>query len=331
MAPNISEEIGLESSEENLEKLVAPQAGPRKYELIYSVTMSLIYVHSASAYALYLGWTRAYWSTILFTYVLYVLAQIGVCAGAHRLWSHRSFKATTPLQILLMVMHSLSYQYTAYNWARDHRLHHRYADTDADPHNSTRGFFYCHVGWLIVKKHPEVARRGKFVDFSDLNTNAVLQFQKRYAIPFIGLVGFVLPTIIPVYFWGESFNVAWHFCFLRYACNLHATFTINSLAHLWGYKPYDKNIQPTQNEIVSVVALGEGFHNYHHTYPWDYRAAELGNNVLNWTTLFIDLFAKIGWAYDLKTVPKEVVMKRAERTGDGTDLWGSKRLSKTEL
>ncbi|CAK1554448.1 unnamed protein product [Leptosia nina] len=203
-------------------------------------------------------------------------------------------------------------------------MHHRYVDTDADPHNSTRGFFYSHMGWLVVRKHPEILKRCKFIDLSDLYENPVLQFQKKYKIPFIGTMCFLMPTIVPIYFWNESFNVAWHLCILRYAVNLHATFTINSFAHLWGYRPYDKSIQPVQNEFVSLVSMGEGFHNFHHVYPWDYRAGELGNNMLNLTTLFIDLFAKIGWAYDLKTVPKDLVDKRARRTGDGTDLWGRK-------
>lgn len=74
------------------------------------------------------------------------------------------------------------------------------------------------------------------------------------------------------------------------------------------------------------MALGEGWHNYHHVFPWDYKAAELGDYKLNLTTAFIDFFAKIGWAYDLKTVSAETVRKRVERTGtnsvDESQLWG---------
>lgn len=72
-----------------------------------------------------------------------------------------------------------------------------------------------------------------------------------------------------------------------------------------------------------MLALGEGWHNYHHVFPWDYKTAELGNYSLNFTTAFIDFFAKIGWAYDLKTVSEDMIKKRVERTGDGThELWG---------
>lgn len=82
-------------------------------------------------------------------------------------------------------------------------------------------------------------------------------------------------------------------------------------------------LNPSQNVSVAAFALGEGFHNYHHVFPWDYKTAELGDYHLNYTTAFIDFFAKIGWAYDLKSVSTEIIKKRVERTGDGThNLWG---------
>lgn len=88
-----------------------------------------------------------------------------------------------------------------------------------------------------------------------------------------------------------------------------------------------RTINPSENLSVSLGALGEGWHNYHHVFPWDYKAAELGNYRTNLTTAFIDFFAKIGWAYDMKTVSNKVIQNRAERTGDGTHpsknrIWG---------
>ncbi|CAF4786528.1 unnamed protein product [Pieris macdunnoughi] len=322
MPPNTTEERCLEPTEANFEKLIAPQAAPRKFQIVYWNLLTFGYGHIAALYGLYLAFTQAMWTSIFFYCTLFVLAMIGVTAGAHRLWTHRAYKAKMPLQIILMFMNTLAFQNSAIDWVRDHRMHHRYSDTDADPHNATRGFFYSHVGWLLVKKHEEVKKRGKFIDMSDIYANPVLRFQKKYAIPFIGSVCFLLPTLVPVFCWGESLKVAWHMCLLRYITNLNATFLVNSAAHLWGTKPYDQSIKAVQNKIVSFFALGEGFHNYHHVFPWDYRTAELGNNRLNLTTLFIDFFAKIGWAYDLKTVPEEAIESRANKTGDGTDLWG---------
>lgn len=107
------------------------------------------------------------------------MAILGITAGAHRLWAHRCYKATVPLQIILIIFNSLSFQNTAIHWIRDHRLHHKYSDTDGDPHNASRGFFYSHVGWLLVKKHPEVKKRGKMIDMSDIYSNPILRFQKK--------------------------------------------------------------------------------------------------------------------------------------------------------
>lgn len=84
-----------------------------------------------------------------------------------------------------------------------------------------------------------------------------------------------------------------------------------------------RTIYSAENVGVSIMAVGEGWHNYHHVFPWDYKAAELGKYSTNITTGFIDLMAKIGWAYDLKSVSPEMVKKRVQRTGDGShELWG---------
>lgn len=85
---------------------------------------------------------------------------------------------------------------------------------------------------------------------------------------------------------------------------------------------------------VAALAFGEGWHNYHHVFPWDYKTAELGNYRLNLTTAFIDFFAKIGWAYDLKSVSVDIIEKRVKRTGDGTHAtwgWGDKDQPSEEI
>ncbi|XP_047503142.1 acyl-CoA Delta(11) desaturase-like [Pieris napi] len=323
MAPYSSKDVidvdFKDAEESKLEKLVGPQAGPWKHEIVYGNLAVFGYFHLAALYGLYLAFTAGpAWSTIIFHFVTLNFAIIGVNAGSHRLWSHKAYKAKLPLQIILIIASSLTFQYSALNWIRDHRLHHRYTDTDADPHNATRGIFFSHIGWLLVKKHPEVKRRGKFTDMRDVNANPVLRFQKKWAVPFIGSICFIIPTLIPMYFWNEGLNVAWHLSFLRYVSSLHQTFLVNSFAHFVGTRPYDKHILPTNNGSVNVLVLGEGFHNFHHAFPWDYRVSELGTLIFNPTTWIIDLFAKIGWAYDLKTASKYVIEGKAQRTGDGT-------------
>uniref|UniRef100_A0A8D8ZUK7 Acyl-CoA Delta(11) desaturase n=3 Tax=Cacopsylla melanoneura TaxID=428564 RepID=A0A8D8ZUK7_9HEMI len=127
-----------------------------------------------------------------------------------------------------------------------------------------------------------------------------------------------------MYCWDETLSNAWHVVFgLRFMTTYNCTFLINSVAHLWGNRPYDKFINPSQNLGVAIFALGEGWHNYHHVFPWDYKTAELGNYSTNITIMFIDFFAWIGWAYNLKTVSPDLVAARVKRTGDGShDVWG---------
>lgn len=88
-----------------------------------------------------------------------------------------------------------------------------------------------------------------------------------------------------------------------------------------------RNISPSENIGVAILAYGEGFHNYHHVFPYDYKTAELGDYVFNPTTALIDFFSRIGWAYSLKTVPKESILRRIAKTGDGTHKFSKTRNS----
>ncbi|KPJ16137.1 Acyl-CoA Delta(11) desaturase [Papilio machaon] len=251
----------------------------------------------------------------LWDYVTTHLSAFGVTVGAHRLWAHKAYKATLPMQVVLMLLNSLAFQSTAFEWIRDHRLHHKYSDTDADPYNASRGFFFSHIGWLLVRKHPLVLKKGKTIDMSDIYNNPVLKFQQKYAIIVIGLCCYILPTLIPMYFWSETLTNSFFTNILRHVITLHATFSVNSVAHLFGTKPYDKNIKPVQSLFVSFASNGEGYHNYHHVFPYDYRAAEFGG-WLNISKAVIDILAKFGLVYDLKMASESVITARIERTGD---------------
>lgn len=103
----------------------------------------------------------------------------GITSGAHRLWAHRAYKAKLPLRIFLCICQTIALQNHIYEWVRDHRVHHKFTETDADPHNAARGFFFSHIGWLLVKKHKDVMIKGKTVDMSDLEADPVVRFQRK--------------------------------------------------------------------------------------------------------------------------------------------------------
>ena len=122
--------------------------------------------------------------------------------------------------------------------------------------------------------------------------------------------------MVPYLLWNDSLLNSFFIGFaLRYTINLNATWCVNSLAHLMGSRPYDKNINPAQNHIVVLGAIGEGFHNFHHVFPQDYATSELGSK-LNITKWFLDACAWMGLAYDLKSISPEAIKKRRMRTGD---------------
>lgn len=220
---------------------------------------------------------------------------MGVTAGAHRLWSHRAYKARFPMRCVLMILQTIAFQNCIYEWCRDHRTHHKFSDTDADPHNSKRGFFFSHIGWLMLKKHPDVKEKGKQVDLSDLETDPVVMFQKKYYLIMMPILGFLFPMVLGRYIFGMTY---WY-CFvtvgvLRYVVSLHFTWLINSAAHMFGNRPFDEKVSATDSFAISLIACGEGWHNYHHVFPWDYKAAELGGPGNNITCWMIDQCAKIG-------------------------------------
>lgn len=181
------------------------------------------------------------WQTLVFSVALYVISGLGITAGVHRLWSHRSYKVTLKLRVLLVFLNTVADQMSIIRWARDHRVHHKYVDTNADPYNARRGFFYAHMGWIMCKKHPAVAEAGKRIDISDLTNDKVLWFQHKYFLILMPLLCFAMPTYVPAWLWNESKMNAWLVAgCLRYILFLHATWSINSFAHWYGYKPYDE-------------------------------------------------------------------------------------------
>lgn len=143
----------------------------------------------------------------------------------------------------------------------------------------------------------------------------------RFYLPSVLLFCFVIPTVVPYYAWGESMWNSFFICaLLRYCLGLHATWCVNSVAHMWGNRPYDRRISPSENLFVSFGAVGEGFHNYHHTFPSDYSTSEFGWK-LNPTTVLIDTMAKIGLVSHRKKMSYEMVYRRKQRTGDGTSTF----------
>ena len=269
-----------------------------EYEINYSNSLFVVINHIASYYAF--SYMESY-TDIFQVFLWYQICGLGVTAGLHRLWSHKSYKAKTPTKVLLMILASASNQGSIYHWSRDHRVHHKFSDTDADPHNINRGFFYSHVGWILLKTNKLTIEEGKKLDLSDLEDDKIVMLDK-YLFPYDDIFFcYILPGIYTYIYYDSFMKGLFLFGFLRWTIQSHATWCVNSVAHSFGDRPFRKDIKPAENKWISLVALGEGWHNWHHTYPYDYACSDEGI-FLRWnpTKLFIDVLGFFGQTYDHK-------------------------------
>jgi stearoyl-CoA desaturase (Delta-9 desaturase) len=226
-----------------------------KLEIVWRNVVLFLILHASAVYGFILPKKNI--STYVMGWAFGFIVAFGTTVGAHRFYTHRTFKANTKLRFMLVLFQTMAVQNSMYEWVRDHRVHHKFTDTNADPHNSKRGFFFSHIGWLMCKKHPEVKKFGGRIDMSDLEADPIVMFQHKYYLLLSLILGFVLPIWFTCYL-GEPFVTVWNGHIFRYLTGLHIVWMVNSVAHIWGTKPYDKGISPTDSYLVGIAALGEG-------------------------------------------------------------------------
>lgn len=213
---------------------------------------------------------------------------------------HRSFDAHPALKYFLAIAGAAQLQWSIMWWGRHHRAHHQYTDTDQDPYNARRGFWYAHIGWLLgLHETPWGA-----VDIADLEADPVVRWQRRY-YAYLALLGnFVVPTAVAHFGWDDWRGGLVYGSCLRLSIIHNITFLVNSLSHMpWaGWRPYSDRWTATNVPVVAVVAGGEGSHNFHHAFPTDYRAGEDEWFVFDLGRLFLDLCARLGLVWGVVRV-----------------------------
>ena len=234
--------------------------------------------------------------TIILQFFIFIISGLGITVGYHRLWCHRSFEATPLLQWILMLMSCSAGQGQSLQWCKTHRTHHRNEDLFTDPYSISKGFWFAHIGWLLQYPNEETQKEIDKTDISDLTDNTVLQFQKKYYVFLWIIISFILPLLITK-LWNETITNALFSTVIRVVISLHSTWCVNSLAHMYGDKPYNSEIRPSENLFVSLITFGEGWHNFHHTYPKDYRASS--PDKYNPSSQFIDFMKTLGLASNL--------------------------------
>ncbi|GJJ10519.1 hypothetical protein Clacol_004745 [Clathrus columnatus] len=262
--------------------------------------------------------TKLYWKTAIFSIVYYYFTGLGITAGYHRLWAHRSYNASKPLQYFLALAGSGAVQGSIKWWSRGHRAHHRYTDTDLDPYGAHHGLLWSHIGWMLIKPR----RKPGVADVSDLSRSPIVRWQHKNYTYLLILMALIVPTVVAGLGWGDWRGGFFFAGAARLVFVHHSTFCVNSLAHYLGETPFDDKHTPRDHFVTALVTIGEGYHNFHHQFPMDYR------NAIKWyqydpTKWFIIVCKKLGLASHLKSFPENEVRK-------GQLTMGLKKLRKTQ-
>jgi len=261
------------------------------------VSTTLMTVVGVPIYVMKYGVSRSEW-ILLFFYVFATLFSITV--GYHRLFAHNTFKANAFVRFFVLFFGAAAFEQSALTWASQHRTHHQFTDTDKDPHNIRYGFWYAHVGWILFWKQPKFRENVK-----DLEKSRLLMHQHDYYPQWALTAGLFLPVAIGAMtgHWLGGLLLA---VGARLVLVLHSTFFINSFAHMFGTAHYDANSSAKDNWFGALLTNGEGYHNFHHRFPNDYRN---GVYWYHWdpTKWLIWLLSLPGWVWDLRRTPEETI------------------------
>ncbi|MBV8857999.1 MAG: fatty acid desaturase [Acidobacteria bacterium] len=285
------------------ETLRANPPRPSRRGLSYAVCTQFLFMHLACLLAF---WTGVSAAAVAVCLLLYVVRMFAITAGFHRLFSHRSYRTGRPFQFALAFVGTTSYQKGPLWWSAHHRRHHLHVDTEEDLHSPVmRSVWQSHVGWFL--SHESQATDVRLIP-NLLKYRELRWLDKFYVLPPLMLAAFtfLLGLLLGRYFPGAGTSgwqmLAWGF-FVSTVLLYHGTFTVNSVAHLFGGRRFETADNSRNNLLVALITLGEGWHNNHHHYPSSERQG------LYWWEVDVSHYAlrALSWAgvvRDLRTPPK---------------------------
>jgi len=240
-------------------------------------------------------------------FVFFLLATgISITLGYHRLFSHLTFQAHPVVKIFTLLFGAAAFEGSAMGWCADHRRHHKHVDEEEDPYDISKGFWHAHIGWLLFRHGPDTP----LTWVRDLQKDRLAAWQHKHYVAIAIFMSFVLPPLIG---WMVGGPIAALGAFLiagvaRVVIVHHMTFCINSLCHWIGSRPYSGTCSARDSFLMAIFTFGEGYHNYHHEFQYDYR-----NGVKPWqfdpTKWTIWILSKVGLVRGLRTVPEERIIK----------------------
>ncbi len=241
------------------------------------------------------------WWSVILACVWMVCASLSITGGYHRLFSHSAYKASWPVRLFYLAFGASSFQNSAIKWSIDHRRHHAKVDTDKDPYNINRGFWWAHIGWVFYLD----PKGSDISEAKDLMEDPLVMFQHNYYFRFGAVIAYVIPTLLGL-LWGDPLG-AFILCgSTRLIFQYHFTFAINSYTHMFGRQPYSLANSARDSFAAAVLTMGEGYHNFHHRFQTDYR------NGIRWyhydpTKWFVWTLSKLGMTSNLRITAKEKI------------------------
>ena len=227
-------------------------------------TIGVILIHGgAIAAPLYFSWP-GFWLCVL---LVLITGQFGIGLGFHRLLAHKSFETTTMVRRLLALLGTLTLQAGPISWVTVHRIHHRHADSDKDPHSPTKSFVWAYFKWALVSD-PNFDQSLKMHWANDVIGDPVIRFLEERQDE-ICLLSFAALFGLGIVFGDVRLGwsiLLWAGC-VRIVYLWHTVFIINSIGHLWGYRNYETNDNSQNSLFVSLIAFGDGWQNNHHAFP----------------------------------------------------------------
>lgn len=253
-------------------------------------------------------WAGISWTAVAVLLLTYWIRMFAITAGYHRYFSHRTFKTSRFFQFLLGFLGTSAVQKGPLWWAAHHRHHHRHSDTEKDIHSPRKGFWWSHVGWILCDKYK--CAHMKLVH--DLQRFPELRFLERFhmiAPVSLALILFGLGATLNAYFPSLGTSgfqlLVWGF-FLSTVLLYHGTFTVNSLAHVMGRRRFETTDDSKNSFLISIITLGEGWHNNHHRFPsserqgfywWEVDVSHYMLKILSWFRIVWDLRTPPGKVY----------------------------------
>ncbi len=265
-------------------------------------TYFILVAHAlAVAAVLYMCLVEFSWWTLGLGLFYSWICTLSISAGYHRLFSHPTHRAHAVLRAMYLFFGAASIQNSALKWSSDHRIHHGQVDRKDDPYNIRKGLWWAHMGWVL-----HAAPEPDFANVPDLKKDKLVMLQHRYYLLTAILSAGVLPLCLG-FLWGDPIGALLVAGFLRLVLEWHSTFSINSIAHKIGSRPYSLANSARDSFITALVTMGEGYHNFHHRFANDYR------NGVRWfhfdpTKWWVWTMSKLNLTWDLKRASREAIL-----------------------